>query len=558
MKRVQFKYSNHAWGFNKEELYVIDFERKLYAHFDKGQLDDHIPLPDDLLKSMQEYFEKIYVEFPKDVFAYDAPMWTLTIDDKTCTRIADRDMDSQYKALSELFEKIKNGINEGEKRKMIILNNMYTGRYITQQGKLGHEIINLFKADDGKFYIWLNSMGICTRAKVDDSTLIMLRSVNSHMYKVLAKAENCKLCEGAKISRDKGNKNDDLKMQRYNAQKKLNVTYNGKCPMDDIFDEKDMFATFSTDKVLQPKGDIYITNDKLLEDIDNGIYYADFKISEAMRAYITENNSVFSDLNKLLTTSKVKWENVENLGVSAKPNFNFFKLLRKDKDELSFSNALAYFIENTGVNNFIDGCLKLSGCFKQDTYQLLREKNNIDISFFGEENVIIIENKIDAAITVDKRITIESQIKKAVELYFPDSSDEEKKNYILRFTKFIGTLNGDTSQLSKYYLYAIAYLMSKGIDDSQWEKRIKCFLLIPRYAKKQFKVDKNNCYSSNFLYSDKYEIITYLNIYNYFEPIKLQPYLDEFKSALIPLMNEFNNEIEEDCKYRFFKAIGKI
>jgi hypothetical protein len=136
--------------------------------------------------------------------------------------------------------------------------------------------------------------------------------------------------------------------------------------------------------------------------------------------------------------------------------------------------------------------------------------------------------------------------------------NEEKKNYILRFTKLIGTLNGDTSQLSKYYLYAIAYLMSKGIDDSQWEKRIKCFLLIPRYAKKQFKGDKNNCYSSNFLYSDKYEIITYLNIYNYFESIKLQPYLDEFKSALIPLMNEFNNEIEEDCKYRFFKAIGKI
>ena len=108
MKMVQFKYSNHAWGFNKEELYVIDFEKKLYAHFDKGELDDHIPLPDDLLKMMQEYFEKIYIEFPKDEFAFDAPRWTLTIDDKACTRIADRDMDSQYKTLSELFEKIKN------------------------------------------------------------------------------------------------------------------------------------------------------------------------------------------------------------------------------------------------------------------------------------------------------------------------------------------------------------------------------------------------------------------------------------------------------------------
>lgn len=108
MKTVQFKYSNHAWGFNKEELYVIDFEKKLYAHFNKGELDDHLTLPDDLLVTMQSYFERIYIDFPQDVFAYDAPMWTLTIDDKTCTRIAVKDEDSLYKTLSELFEKIKN------------------------------------------------------------------------------------------------------------------------------------------------------------------------------------------------------------------------------------------------------------------------------------------------------------------------------------------------------------------------------------------------------------------------------------------------------------------
>ena len=108
MKTVQFKYSNHAWGFNKEELYVIDFEKKLYAHFNKGELDDHLTLPDDLLATMQSYFERIYIDFPQDVFAYDAPMWTLTIDDKTCTRIADRDMDSTYTTLATLFEKIKN------------------------------------------------------------------------------------------------------------------------------------------------------------------------------------------------------------------------------------------------------------------------------------------------------------------------------------------------------------------------------------------------------------------------------------------------------------------
>ena len=61
MKTVQFKYSNHAWGFNEEELYVIDFEKKLYAHFNKGELDDHLSLPDNLLATMQSYFERIYI-----------------------------------------------------------------------------------------------------------------------------------------------------------------------------------------------------------------------------------------------------------------------------------------------------------------------------------------------------------------------------------------------------------------------------------------------------------------------------------------------------------------
>ena len=443
---------------------------------------------------------------------------------------------------------------------MIILNNMYTGRYITQQGNLGHEIINLFKADDEKFYIWLNSMGVCTKTGVDNCTIIMVRSINSHLYKVLAKAENCKICVGAKKSRDKGNKNNTLKLERYASQKMLKVTYNGKCPMDDIFREKDMFATFSTEKVLQPKGDVYITNDKLLEDKDNGIYYADFKISEAMRTYIKTNHSAFENLNNLLE-NKYIWVDINEQDFASikSPEFNFFKLIRKDKDELAFSNALAYFIEQASIKVFICDCLHLSSRFFQDEYQLLREKNNIDISFFGEESVVIIENKIDAAITVDKRKNLESQLKQAVELYFPDASDDEKKRIKNRIDNHIQNSQGAVSQLSKYYLYAIAYLLSKGFNETQWDERIKCFLLIPEYAKNQFKRDQNGCYKSSFLYSNKYKIITYLDIYNFFDKTSLiDKYLDDFKSALIPLKNEFNNEIEEDLKYRFFKEIGKI
>ena len=444
---------------------------------------------------------------------------------------------------------------------MIILNNMYTGRYITSQGKLGHEIINLFKADDSKFYIWLNSMGICTRKDVNNSTVLMLRSVNSNLYKILGKGVNCQLCPGVDISRDKGNNNPAFKDERYKKQKALKVKYNGKCPMDDIFDEQDMFATFVADDVREPVGDVYLTNDRQLADPANGVYYVGFKISEAMRAYVNDSSreKEFEDIIKKIKwkaiTDKVAAQNVQNI---AKPTFNFFKLIRKEKDELSFSNALAYFIQEVGIAHFLENCLSITqSSFLSDNYQILREKNNIDISFFGDNYVVIIENKIDANITADGRVTIDAQINKAIELYCKDASKSEKDQFEITLKNIVTKQSCNevqTSQLSKYYLYAVAYLLNKGVSTNEVENRIKCFLLIPKYADKRFKS------ISNFLFNSKYRIITYEKIYNYFstQTISANQYLPDFISALNPLKNEFDNEIEEELKYRFYKTIGII
>ena len=36
---------------------------------------------------------------------------------------------------------------------------MYSGNYLVEGSNIGHEIINLYKADDGKNYIYLNAQG---------------------------------------------------------------------------------------------------------------------------------------------------------------------------------------------------------------------------------------------------------------------------------------------------------------------------------------------------------------------------------------------------------------
>lgn len=107
MKLIEYKYSNKAWGFNQEELYRIDVDKREYRHFDHRACDDVIPLPEDLVTTICSIFEPYVTEFPTDELAWDAPMWAFTIDDKTCTRIALADEDPLYSKISKVFAAFK-------------------------------------------------------------------------------------------------------------------------------------------------------------------------------------------------------------------------------------------------------------------------------------------------------------------------------------------------------------------------------------------------------------------------------------------------------------------
>lgn len=109
MKKVEFLESYHSWGVYKDELFIIDFEKKFYARIQNGATKDTLPLPDDLLLTLQSFFEPIYNEFPSDQPSIDAPIYTLTIDDKNCTRIAIED-DYCYAKVSKIFEVFKKNL----------------------------------------------------------------------------------------------------------------------------------------------------------------------------------------------------------------------------------------------------------------------------------------------------------------------------------------------------------------------------------------------------------------------------------------------------------------
>lgn len=108
MKLIEYSYNYSSWGFDERELYRIDVEKKEYQHFDHEICNCRIRLPDDLLKKICLFFELRFREFPDDEASFDAPRWTLTIDDKTCTRVAIKDFDPLFKSISDFFRIFKN------------------------------------------------------------------------------------------------------------------------------------------------------------------------------------------------------------------------------------------------------------------------------------------------------------------------------------------------------------------------------------------------------------------------------------------------------------------
>ena len=480
-------------------------------------------------------------------------------------------------------EKRTNKQNNLSDKQLIILNQMFAGSYITD-GNLGHEVINLIPADKSdkegyQFYIWLNANGRCpkyheldknSKVSVDNCTIVFVRCINKELYKVLGYAKKCKLlaeaCEPINSE------------ERFNLQKDLKVTYGGVPPINDegkpqLFPEKDLFATFKAKEVYitNPNTDVYLTGNSNLKNNEN-IYYLDkFNgISECMRRYIevesreTEINKLLSDEEIWKQLSKDNKEIINEYKELPKPEFNFFKLIKKDKDELSISNALVYYIEKIEKNKFLEKCLGLEVAkdFLGDDYELKREQDNVDILFLGKEHVVIIENKIDADITKDGK-TYEKQIENALKNFDFNENDKETIKKLLKNKCESEDNKGKVAtQLSKYYIYAIIYLCNKKIENKETiditkiEENIKCYLLLPNYSLKIFSKSENKCYISNNLFSEKYKIITYERVFNFFdENVVEDNYFKDFLSVLKPLKSDFNNDIENETKKLFYKKI---
>ncbi len=457
----------------------------------------------------------------------------------------------------------------------IIVSNVFVGGFGAENGtNLPHEVINFFKPDnfeelENKYYLFLPPYGTISNDKnslgervLKDGirAIIFVRTTENGLLEILGKAEGEVVYGIAGAKREKKIVSVDNEEYKNNIQQ---IKY-GNVSLKQIFEangESAAYYSSTAKEVLIPNQTAYIKLGKNVTGVDNVFEVRAGDIqrlnSSSMKAYVFPDNQYqYEDFKKILNSSI--WETASQpvtFGSYQSINDdNIIKAIRKQDDEVIYSNMLYYLFSNHKdlLQSFIADVLKLD-IQLGEKYEVLREENRVDLCIKSKDFCIILENKIKSGINgiklydknkeEDEQITKEDKtLYKEVNLAFKSGVLVYKDNNQAKIV----------SQLSKYYVLTKKGDKEKGIDGYN-EEQIHCFIIKPDYHT----LNLDRYYSG-----DKYTQINYSAVYNcfaMFQPDKNAndyPYLAEFIKALYKHTQDADNEFRNEMLKRMDKVIS--
>lgn len=344
----------------------------------------------------------------------------------------------------------------------ILINQLFAGRYLSEEGNIGHEIVNLFKDDIGDRYLYITPSGDVKNHDVE--SVIFVRN-----FKARRTVEVVAVATGlTEIDEETGSK----------------ITYGG-VTLGQIFrsntyrGEKDIFpanVTYKADKVFVPSG-----RKRILISVDDKFDLTNYPgsvllestrkvvIPQGMRMYYSEENdsTAYHQLDKLIANKSLwKSSTTKELvtdGSAGSLESTYLEVVGKEDDEIVFSNLLAHYFRYSH-DMFVKFAKDVLGIPDMDAeYTIIRESNhNIDIWIESENHLIVIENKLKSGIN--------------------------------------GLDDDGGSQLDKYYQEAEKYAKETG-------KTTKYYIFAPNYSSVDFsKYDTEN----------RWNVIFYDSIYKFF------------------------------------------
>ena len=461
----------------------------------------------------------------------------------------------------------------------ILLNVMYAGDYLKEENNIGHEVINMYQADNGKHYVYANPYGLIGTShnkegnRVD--TVVFVRRINASKLEILAKAnvkkqvlkstdykfepiifkEKNEIKETFKKHKNNQNLSTDQLEEKWKERseelnkkiqqqenihaeqvqyiKNENITYGGVLLNDILANNKNnslaTYVTFEVDNFVRAGKPIFLLCEE--EDCDERSFVLDdIKFAkQSFKMYFTYGEKqqgkekywkAGNIIKKILDDDKLWKDKLPVTKVDCNyeiqtSNTNFLKIIRKENDELVFSNLFAYFFNkynNAILKNFASRVLHLD---LKGKISIAREEKNIDLLIRDDKHIIVIENKIKSGINGIKQ--------------------EE---------------NGDIiSQLDKYYTYA---------EEKAKEKpgtEVKAFVFLPNYNKAVFPNNKKANNYKKILYSDIHKFFQEINEEERYAEDK---YLNDFVSALEKHTRGYTDDLYEEMRLRFIKNIDNV
>ena len=291
-----------------------------------------------------------------------------------------------------------------DKERCILVIKMYNGDYLNEGSNIGHEVINLFRADNGRHYIYClpgGTIGVSKDGKVTD--ILLVQNVGNNTLKVLARINN--ISSDQHIAKHCKFSKEEIQQHVINYALEQNVTYNQK-PISSIFmankykSEQDISSvnfTFEveSEQYREPLNDIYLTS-------KTGQYALSNTKFRQTEYFTSANKEDFRTLCALIDDDTI-WQNEDTAPFvnNRTPNpdrYTFLTLCHKEYDELSYSNMLAYYFENNPaiLQDFVN---KILGLPFKAPFSVKREYKHTDILIEnGDGAAIILENKIKSGI----------------------------------------------------------------------------------------------------------------------------------------------------------------
>lgn len=451
----------------------------------------------------------------------------------------------------------------------IVINRMYVGDYLSNN--LGHEVINLFKADNGEHYVYLNSRGnLAKEHEGRVGVMLFVKYYAKGIVEVIGKAEGLEEADGASgsLSRKLSEENSELSnlQKEYINKQKDGVFYNGASILD-IFKgagQQSIYITYKAEAVYCTKKGkrIFVcfanVRDAIFEDGNIIVLEGCNQAKASLKQYIypsTEND----DYRKLmdLINDKSCWEDkcVQNVKdgleilkdcIDVNRNITLFDICLIQNDENKFSNALKYFMEK--YPDLWRKFFRFGKCHKYDGNNISKEEYPIDIAL---NRKWFVKRELDTTIRKSddgEHIIIEPRNNSGrIDLFISDGENVVViENKIKSGINKANNASKGKTQLDCYVKY-VEHLKSNNekLNDSY-------FILAPNYNIPEIEESLRN----------KYKVITYKNLYEFLNGSKELENDDNLK-AFFDAMNRHTHENVNDYLYydmmqKFVSRINEI